>query len=308
MTVYIVAVLLLSVLAATTPLQAKHVYCIDHDPADEDGFLTSAEGWIRANADASDVISLDGSLTDCLAMVEDGDQLTIVAHAADGGEGFEWGGTKYYGFGGTDMPVPPNFNKLQAVSVHFVSCWSDDPEPLEDNLLQKILEAMGGPTNENTGRGYAETVKCRPTVVCGTNAPMTDAEFATWDSLINVALHDDESWVDYPPPNRSDPAPIPNQLTKAREILEAADIINPKPMSYRIEYSAPYEVPEFAEGGEAAVFEVYCEVAEPDVICENIAAGSIPTLSEWGFIMLVILLFAWMGWMIWRRRRPVTAK
>ena len=130
-----ITICVLAIAVATNPSHAaKKVVCVDHDAGTEDGYLTAAEGWARNQATGgSDVVQLGGNLEDCLAKVEDGDELIIIAHGEFWGARFFWGGNNTYtGFGtaqdedqGTEPHVvPESFRGLSNVTVRFVTCWS----------------------------------------------------------------------------------------------------------------------------------------------------------------------------------------
>ena len=66
-------------------------------------FLWAHEGYERDRLQDGDTLVAGGSLTECLALLEDGDELVIVAHGIeveDGnkGVGFLRGGMPYFGF------------------------------------------------------------------------------------------------------------------------------------------------------------------------------------------------------------------
>jgi hypothetical protein len=143
-TLFTIGLIILSLLFCPT-LSAKKVICIDDNGNANDGFLNGHEGWERQEAGPDDVIVKGGSLTDCMAQLAEGDELVIVAHGVNGGEGFNWGGQTYWGFGDGDdeMPVPEGFDELK-IHIKFCSCWSArDPDgpgtdtPLTDKLKDK---------------------------------------------------------------------------------------------------------------------------------------------------------------------------
>ena len=207
----------------SNPLQAKKVVCIDDGgDAGMDVFLWAHEGWERQNADDDTVIQVGGSLTDCLAQLEDGDQLVIVAHGFNGGEGFNWGNNSYTGFGDGEgeMPVPDGFDELDNITVDFCTCWSardpDGADGEDTSLCSKIEEALGDNTTSNGFTDYATSQACyrlKPVEGSGvTNADMKAAK----DSLDSNA----GGWSNKPPHNR-DPEPEDSDENTAQDMVDA---------------------------------------------------------------------------------------
>ncbi len=199
-------------------VDAKKIVCID---SGGDGFLNAHEGWERQNADDDTVIQVGGSLTDCLAQLEDGDQLVIVAHGINGGEGFKWGNGYYYGFGdGEDeMPVPDGFDELENIKVDFCTCWSKkDPDGADGDdtsLCDKIEDALGAGSSANGFTDLATSQACYTlTPVEGGGATKADVKAA------QDCLNSDGSWTEEPPHNR-DPAPATTDKTAAQAIVDA---------------------------------------------------------------------------------------
>jgi hypothetical protein len=292
---------------------AKLVICIDHDPAAEDGFLASAEGWARTLATVPpDVICLNGNIEDCLANLEDGDSLILIAHGladedgTDQGSEFRWGGNDYRGFGTGpgEAPVPEGFSDLENVWYRIVSCWSaNDPDGeggTDESMVDKLGDAMGGPTHEHTGSGYVGVCATRPFVRYNIPAGMSAEEQAAWEAAIAACLDADTTWMNAPPTNRSTPPPVPNQLTAAQAIIDACGIV-PHPVLTGIDYSTPpTDERTFADRGTVIITSnpEYCE----QVYWTLIGTGNIPTLSEWAMIVMAVMLLAMLTWFVARKR------
>lgn len=201
----------------SNPIQAKKVVCID-DGGDDgtDTFLSAHEGWERQNADDDTVIQVGGSLTDCLAQLEDGDQLVIVAHGFNGGEGFNWGNSSYTGFGDGEgeMPVPDGFDELDNITVDFCTCWSgtdpDGADGEDTSLCSKIEEALGDGTTSNGFTDLATATVCF-TIKPVEGSGVTDADVKAATDCLNK----DSSWSGNPPHNR-DPAPATTDKSAAQ--------------------------------------------------------------------------------------------
>jgi hypothetical protein len=200
----------------------------------EDGFLSNHEGYERARAGDNDVIVRGGTLTDCLAMVQNGDTLVIVTHGVSingmNGAGFEWCGQVYRGFGNgpMQMPVPPGFGNHMNVTVQFCSCWSDNdpdgPTGQDTSLTDKIEQALGGTGNGNNADGYTGEATIGPRICYDyPDGVDTPAEEMAYDKLIDDCIDADTSWVDKPPVNRSNPPPPMNQQSCLQQILNDCD-------------------------------------------------------------------------------------
>jgi hypothetical protein len=198
-------------------VDAKKIVCIDDGG---DAFLNAHEGWERQNADDDTVIQVGGSLADCLAQLANGDQLVIVAHGFNGGEGFIWGGQHYYGFGdGEDeMPVPEGFDELTGIKVDFCSCWSNkDPDGADGDdtsLCSKIKDALGTGATAKGFTDLATTQACYK-LIKADGAEPTKAEIKAAEDCLN----NDPSWTQEPPYNR-DPSPETNDQTAAQALID----------------------------------------------------------------------------------------
>jgi len=202
------------VLLAVPAHAFKRVICID---GAGDRFLSNAEGYYRASfALPGDVISVGGNLTDCMAQLQDGDNLYIVTHGGNNGGTFVWGGQDYTGFGDGNglMPLPPGFGARRQVDVQLVWCYSGrDPDGAgpDKPFRQKMIDILGGPNSGNTVGGYLNAVITRVTYsVRGGTRAQQDAAFK--------CLDDDKSWLDKPPVNR--PGAQVTQLTAAEAIVD----------------------------------------------------------------------------------------
>ncbi|MBL7941519.1 MAG: hypothetical protein JNM00_02075 [Flavobacteriales bacterium] len=195
-------------LLLTPDASARKVICIDDNGNANDGFLNGHEGWERQNAKPGDVIQKGGSLTDCINQLQNGDTLVIVAHGYGSGQGFQWGGEDYEGFGDDEgeMPLPPGFNKT-GIHIKFCSCWSArDPDgPGADNpdtsLLDKLKSAMGGGA---TGEGFTDLSESQ---ICWKWSGGTAAQC----NAVGDSLKKDSNWLKYPPHNRPGPPPQTDQ-------------------------------------------------------------------------------------------------
>jgi hypothetical protein len=299
---------------------AKLVICIDHDPAAEDGYLTSAEGYARTLATVPpDVICLDGKIEDCLANLVDGDSLILIAHgltASDGtnqGRAFKWGGHEYTGFGtGTGQaPIPAGFANLDNIWFRIISCWSaNDPDGEGEgnpdvSMVDKLRDAMGGTGQGHSGHGYVGTARARASCTYQIPTGLTGEALTAWKARIKACLEADPSWSDAPPTNRSDPPPVPNQRTAAQAVIVACEI-DPPPVLGPMEYSPPTDSGKrsdelFADRGFVILLTdpEYCEETEWTFV----GISSIPTLSEWAMIVMAVMLLAMMTWFVVRKRR-----
>jgi hypothetical protein len=204
---------LAAILFVASAADAKRVICID---GAGDTFLNNAEGYYRVNQFPGDVISRGGSLTDCMAQLQDGDGLYIVTHGGNNGGNFTWGGMQYTGFGNGAglMPVPAGFDTRRRVDVQLVWCYSardPDGNGPEKPFRQKMVDALGGPNSGNTAGGYLNPVIARVTysVRGGTRAQQQAAL---------KCLGDDRTWLSNPPVNR--PGAQATQLTAAQTIVD----------------------------------------------------------------------------------------
>jgi len=204
---------LAAVLLTASAAQAKRVICVD---GAGDVFLNNAEGHYRANPIFGDVISVGGSLTDCMGQLEDGDNLTIVTHGGNNGGTFTWAGQQYTGFGNGAglMPLPQGFGARRRIDVQLVFCYSArDPDGAgpDKPFRQKMVDALGGPNSGNTSGGYLNAVISRVTYsVRGGTRAQQDAALK--------CLDDDRTWLDRPPVNR--PGAQATQLTAAQAIVD----------------------------------------------------------------------------------------
>ena len=55
------------------------------------------------------------------------------------------------------MAVPAGFANLKNITVNYVTCFSATAPTGGSSILSKILAAMGGQANTNTGSGYTGT-------------------------------------------------------------------------------------------------------------------------------------------------------
>jgi hypothetical protein len=172
------------ILASASPVVAqKKVICIDNAGGAQSRFLNNHEGYERAlGIGPNGVVQIGGNLTDCLAMVANGDELVIIAHGAPGS--FTFGGQNYTAFTAMGPPapgellVPAGFANLMNVRVRFCSCFSmNDPPGPDTAMTAKILNAMGGAGRGHNVTGFNGTSGTAPvpTLCLGTPAQRTMA-------------------------------------------------------------------------------------------------------------------------------------
>lgn len=128
--------------------EAKIVVCIPS------GFPTEVEGFVRERVPpaAQNQILVNpgnGSLSDCLNSITDGDIVFIATHG-DLGK-IQWGGNIYDGFQGDQylqgknkVPLNQNFKLLSKVLISLIVCNSaNDPGTPDFSIARKLLQAMG---------------------------------------------------------------------------------------------------------------------------------------------------------------------
>lgn len=113
----------------------------------------------------------------------------------------QWDGVLYSGFGNGagQLPVPPGFADLEDVTVEFISCYSAmDPDGAgaDTSLLTKLVAAMGGAANGNTGTGYVGTANSQ--IYSKLDGGNNDQQ-----KLARASLNQMEGlWTTNPPANR----------------------------------------------------------------------------------------------------------
>jgi len=170
---------------------------------------------------------------------------------------------------------------------------------------------MGGDDQGHDGHGYVGTARTHPEYKYRIPLGMTTEQESIWEASIATCLRNDDSWEDAPPANRSDPPPVPNQLTAAQAILDACEI-DPRPVLVSMDYSfVPTDQGKgldelFAERGFVIL------LTDPEYCEENewhfVEVGDIPTLSEWAMIVMAMMLLAMMTWFVIRKRRLVRSR
>lgn len=260
-------------MAMPADLLAKRVVCID-GPHDNDAFINNHEGWERQNAADDTIILVGGSLTDCLAQVEDGDELVIIAHGVNEGEGFFWGGQAYYGFGDgeEEMPLPDGFSDLTGISIDFCACWStrdpDGADGEDTSLADKISDAVDAGASVNGFTDLAFSSSCfTVTTIAGSGATAADIKKA------EDALKNDPSWSNRPPHNRpiEDGEELDTDLSSAQSIVDAAvgegkitvGITYKRPVNRTVDQATDEE--QIAKSGGIVVGNCGCN--SPDEIC-----------------------------------------
>lgn len=301
------------VLAGTA--YGKKVICVD---GCNSAFVNNHEGYERAlGLAATDVIQVGGSLTDCLAMLVNGDTLVIIAHGTGTGTCFVWDGMEYTGFGAGagQLPVPDGFAALRNITFRFCTCWSArDPDGggADTSLVDKLTGAMGGAGRGHVPGGFNDLARARVCfLVRGGTAEQRAAAIA--------CLEANGDWMNNPPANRpgtggkGQPA---NQQTAAQM---AVDNCEGAGGAGNIRVTIPNRVP--AEGTPGGYKQPVNTVEPPApgdgaVGCsctqlpgcgwgeqESVFVGDIPTVPEWGLIAMTLLAAAGGTVVIVRRGR-----
>lgn len=182
---------------ATAQAQPRTIICIDDV---NDDFTNNAEGYLRAQYPNA-IITRGGNLRDCMAQLNNGDTLIIVCHGLNNGEGFQWGGNNYFGFGTgpDDMPVPPGFGNLHNITVQWITCWSNnDPDGSGEDrpLTEKIRDAMGG-----AGNGHPMPTGYTGISFAAVNYSMSGGT-AEQQAAARQCLTNNPAWQNNPPANR----------------------------------------------------------------------------------------------------------
>lgn len=325
----------LAAVLSATPAFGKRVVCISvkvdaGGQPTEDGYLASYEGWVRKNPQEGDVIIRGGNLTDCLANVQNGDTLIIIAHGVkicdpSGGElriEFAWGATRYIGFGnGTnEVALPAGFNTRTNVKVELGMCYSKrdvDAGGPEKSLAVKILDALGGGQGNVVTKAYQNTVRsgARSTYnfpagvvpcVCGDVCDCPDSVGCShrYEAYVGALA---DLWQDYAPWNRPDP-PEKTQLTellsRLASWLEQREPPYLPPLDLRLVYEEPIDEPEpFARTAAADCNEPCAEMT----FSWTHPSEAVPALSSWGMVGLALVLLT-AGTIVLhsRRREPAT--
>jgi len=271
--------ILIFALFLSAGLYAKKVICVD---GCNSGFVNNHEGYERSQMAVGDVIQVGGNLTTCLNMLMNGDELIIIAHGTGTGTGFIWGGITYTGFGGGagQYPVPAGFGTLMNITVKFCSCWSArDPDGggADSSLVDKIVAALGA---GSAGSGFNDLATSRVCyTITGGTAVQRQAGIA--------ALKANTAWMNNPPTNRPGP-PAVTQQTAAQAIVGALPGgLTVMVTAYKepVNMVAPPPAGNGANGCDCTGGEG-CGLGTQD----GIETEAIPTLSQWGLIILFLLL------------------
>lgn len=223
---YNIALILIA--TVTAGASAKTVYCIStSDDPDDQQYLYDMEGWARERAEDGDVISIGGNLEDCVAQLEPGDTLIIIAHGTrqegggQEGRGFEWNDEEVRGFGDgpNQVPLPPELAELPDITIIIWACWSaNDPDGTGDDtsMVEKMNEAAGG---RDVTSGSVGEVEIRPRVSWTYPAGLPQEQEAAYDQAVsNCLAAANPSIESYPPANR--PGANPNQQTAAQDAID----------------------------------------------------------------------------------------
>lgn len=291
----------------------KRIVCIDPMPPGGDSFLAGKEGYHRQNAEPGDVIDISGNLAACINMVVEGDTLVIVAHGAMNGGGFFWQGQLYTGFvGGADQgsnPYPvPGYMAVKDLTIDLCICWSArDPDgpggsvPLT-TAAERALTITGLPPTPAAGFTDTATSGSRPCLFHPENDQ--DALDAAAQCLIDTA----NQWAVCPPANR--PGEPNNQRAKAIAILmncKGAEGVTIPAVKYDEPTNTQLQgpTPPFVVLGCACQTLPGCGFTLVTVQFET--AAPIPTVGQWGMIVLSILLAIAATIAVATGRRPSTA-
>ena len=208
--------------------EKRLVVCIDQAVDEEgnpveDGALNNAEGYWRAvmaeRNNRDDVISVGGSLADCLDMVESEDCVVIVMHGKSMHEtdedgnvvktdyGFTWGGKWYTGFGSGDgeHPLPDDAGDLDDVDIDISACFSDKKgEDREGNECESVADSLEDELGDDSEVGGAEGCVEYEVVFCVSSGPNFDGDSEEFEELLEAGdecLDSDSSWQNHPPVN-----------------------------------------------------------------------------------------------------------
>ena len=209
---------------------AKTVALIDN--SFNDNFLNCGEGWVRATGVPNANIQIGGNFTTGLGTLANADELIIVAHSTGPGD-FVWGGTAYSAFGAGvgQMAVPAGFGALKNIVVNYVTCFSATAPDGGKSILDKILTAMGGAGNTDTGTGFVGTAN---THVAWNMSNGTADEYTAATACVNAG---GSPWMKNPPSNRPNtggnmqPA---NQRSAAQALVDACGGVPVNKLTFNI--------------------------------------------------------------------------
>jgi hypothetical protein len=191
----IAAIVATSTMIFGSDAMAKTVALVDN--TFNDNFLNCGEGWVRATGVADANIQIGGNFTTGLGNLANDDALIIVAHSTGPGD-FVWGGTAYtaFGAGAGEMAVPAGFANLKNITVNYVTCFSATAPSGGSSILSKLLTAMGGAGNSDTGTGFVGTAEAHVA------SNMSNGTAAQYTKAAACLAAGGDPWMKNPPANR----------------------------------------------------------------------------------------------------------
>jgi hypothetical protein len=207
-------------------VQAKKIVCVA-PPSNNtgDGFLNSAEGYERSTMKPGDVIVNCNNpgkdcLKACIEQAQDGDELVIIAHGLEDGEGFVWGNDTIRHFidenavpiGPDELGLNTNLGNINNVKITFKTCYSNLDDP---SLPEKLGNFFGDNVKLKgfTKKAYASAC-LKITVIIPLFPSLEDAvAMLVWKYLESGLVPD---WTRFPPANRN--GVIPNQQSVAQDL------------------------------------------------------------------------------------------
>lgn len=300
------------------PVSAKTVVCID----DGDDFRY-AEGYYRQTLGPNDVIQVGGSLADCYCNVEAGDEFIVVGHGRVGGGAFRWGGTWYGGFrrqGSNDPGTGVNGDpyelpakELDGITVSLWFCHADSNPAGETttsttSTMDSIInygdgsgEVWGPDGLYQIGDYHWRFDRAPADQINRARQCLYDAAEAAGFARSDQGVSDWINSLSY-----NDQQTIPQQV-----LAECEDIPN---INFSITYTplseqgksqpSPIFCDEIDYGD--GTLEVFCDVDGP-TICLEPEGGDIPTLSEWGLIILGVVLLGFITYVFFKRRKAAVS-
>lgn len=302
--VSLASLLLPTLIAASAHANSKRIVCVS---ADEDAFTSGVEGYYRSlppkQHGKPDDIRVGGSLEDCMAKADAGDQVVIVAH---GSRGRIWWRTTppgcclspppvmYTGFGGgtgvqppNPHPVPTGVRNGPGIKVTIVTCHSDadpDDEGPQKSTAQSLRDAFTAQCGGCSVAGYEGEV----------NSSILYHVANAADPGVAAAAEDNLSakramWVNKPPANS--PNQVSNQKTEAEATLNAKAAFAGLGLVVNLSYGPPVD-------------KFVLVASTPDSLCGGLIltrSGRVPGLGGFGLVLLPLLLTAFGALPLFRR-------